>query len=144
MGKLTTAVTMVLICAGCGASHASNEPSSFDPPRVWAPPSLLPPLLPPGLENATMAIRIVGILTYNDANNCFLLDWGGGFTQPLVWPAGTVAASDGIGVVLADGHVFHVGDLIKGGGRSRKVADAWGIPEACRLPDGDVLFLQSL
>jgi len=112
---------------------------------VWA----VRPELPPGPlriapQNAAPAINIVGILVYNAANNCFLLDWGGGFTQPLVWPAGTSPASDGVGVVLANGHVVRAGDLVKGRGRNRQVADAWGIPKACRSRDGGVLLLQSL
>src|SRR5262245_46246240 len=104
MREVTGAAMLALICVGCGASHPSG-PSTFEPPRVWAPPPVPPSPHLPGSNDAATAIQLVGILMYNDANGCFLLDWGGGFAQPLVWPAGTVAASDRVGVVLADGHV---------------------------------------
>src|SRR5262245_63170776 len=99
MGRLTRAVAVTLVCASCGASHAA-EPSGFEPPRVWAPPSLPPSLHPPAQTNAGMRISIVGILMYNDANDCFLLDWGGGFTQPVVWPPGTLEEAAVVGVVV--------------------------------------------
>ncbi len=94
-------------------------------PTVWAQDPT------PSAEG--MAAEVTGTLRYDSENDCFLLDQGE-LSYPVVWPAGTVGAITGPGVVLPDGQAARVGDELYGGGGYLDVADDYGIPDAC-LPD---------
>jgi hypothetical protein len=99
---------------------------------VWTQP-------PPESTDVTgMAALVEGVVQYDATAGCYLLEGIDGVTYPVVWPAGTEAASGGE-VELADGAVVAIGDTVSGGGGYLQVATLpFAIPSACLPPTGEV------
>lgn len=136
----TTEVPSAVAGSSAASSSTNSLPTSTtaanpDPPRVWAPPPI-PDDAPPATG---LAAQISGTVRYDETNDCFLIDDPWGATYPVVWPAGTIAAATGNGVVLSDGRTVKTGDHVSGGGGYLRVAPEWAIPAECsNLSDGEI------
>jgi hypothetical protein len=100
-------------------------------PAVWAQP--------PSTSNEGMAALIEGRVRRDTGADCLQIANLDGVTYPVVWPAGTVAADDGDGVVLPDGTRARIGDTISGGGGYLQASSLdFAIPAACTPETGEV------
>lgn len=91
-----------------------------------------------------MAAIVYGVLRYDAANDCFELERAGEGAA-VIWPTGTAAAQNGVGVALPNGRVVRVGTPVHGGGGYltpdvRRPIDLVirEIPEPCLGAQGEV------
>ena len=130
-----------LAIAACGSdsqtaasSSSTTPPTAATAPRVWSWPASDNPT-----DTTGMAAIVAGTLHYDAEHDCFQLEKdGGGVRYAVVWPVGTQAAAEGIGVRLANGRTLRDGDSVSGGGGFTDVRERWDIPSGCTAPDGDV------
>lgn len=118
-----------LVVAGCGTEEPASSPVDGSPSQIEGFRAHAS-----GSDGGMDAI-VSGTVEIDQDTGCIWLSDPDGTRYPVVWPAGTVAQSDPIGVVLSDGELVQDGDNVAGGGGYIDVDGATSgqepFPDAC-------------